>query len=132
MMNSRKRYCPALPFYDQMGLQKQLTKMAAQGWKIEKMGNFLYLYRRSAPQNLHFAITYFPHQSLFAPTPTADQQIFVDYCAKEGWQPVSQWRQMRIFCNDSHEPTPIETDAPTQVETIYPASRVVHCQPPSC
>lgn len=110
-------------FYDHLAIEKHLTKMAEQGWMIEKPGNFLWTFRKTEPKKCHFSVTYFPKASEFDPGPTEEQQIFEDYCVRDGWTRVCQWGSMEIFFSELEDPTPIETDALTQVETVHRAMR---------
>ena len=112
-----------LAFYDHVAIQKHLEAMALKGWLIGKPGNLLWRYRSIAPQKLHISVTYFPDASAFDPGPTSGQQIMEEYALKDGWQLAARWGQMQIFYNESANPTPIETDAVTQVETIHRAMK---------
>lgn len=103
--------------------------MAAQGWMLEKPGNFLWKFRKTEPKKLHFAVTYFPNASELDPGPTEEQQIFEDYCARDGWKRFCQWGSMQIFTSELEDPTPIETDALSQVETIHKAMKKNVLQP---
>ncbi len=110
-------------FYDHDAIKERLEAMALQGWLIEKPGNFIWRYRRIEPKKLHVAVTYFPNASEFDPGPTEGQQMMEQFAKKDGWKIAARWGQMQIFYNEAEEPTPIETDAVTQVETIHRAMR---------
>lgn len=123
-MKRVKYRIPGFAFYDRSAIQAHLEKMAAAGWLVERPGNFLWRYRRIEPKRLHFAVTYFPNASDFDPAPTDGQRRLEEYCARDGWIPAAQWGQMQIFYHEGAQPpTPIETDAVTQVETICRAMR---------
>lgn len=122
-MKSIKREFSLYSFYDHTNIQKHLEAMALKGWMLEKIGNFGWVYRKTEPRFLHFAITYFPNASEFDSHPSQEQQIFLDYCAQAGWQPVAHWAQMLIFCNEAENPVAIETDAAVQVDTIHSAMK---------
>ena len=51
------------------------------------------------------------------------QQMMEDFAAKDGWTLLTRFGQMQVFCNTAEEPTPIETDPVTKVETIYRAMK---------
>lgn len=122
-MKSTKREFGLYSFYDHTGICSHLETMAAKGWMLEKAGNFGWVYRRTEPAALRFAVVYFPTASDFDAGPGEDQQAFRDYCAEAGWQPVASWAQMLIFANESDAPVPIETDAAVQVENIHRAMK---------
>ena len=84
MKNTKRRIEP-LPFYDHTGISRHLEKMAAKGWMLEKLNGFCWQYRRMEPQQLRFAVTYFPTASQFAPAPVEGLQTFWDFCAEAGW-----------------------------------------------
>ncbi|MBQ7777685.1 MAG: DUF2812 domain-containing protein [Oscillibacter sp.] len=122
-MRDTKRKLELFSFYDHSGIQQHLEQMAEKGWMLEQPGTYLWRYRRIAPQKLHFAVTYFPNASEFDPGPTEGQQILQDYCEAAGWQYVTRWAQMQIFCTADEDPVPLETDALTQVDTIHAAMK---------
>lgn len=122
-MRNTKRRLELFSFYDYTGIQAHLERMAARGWMLERMGNFGWRYRRTAPKKLRFAVTYFPGASEFDPGPAEGQDVFQDYCAEAGWRPVAKWAQMQVYCSEAENPVPMETDAATQVRTIHRAMK---------
>lgn len=118
-MNNTKRQISRYAFYDQNAMQNHFEKMASEGWLIEKINSYFYQFRHIEPQKLHIAITYFPDASDFDPGPSDKQQMLEDFAAKDGWTLLTRWGQMQVFYNSAEEPTPIDTDPVTQVETIY-------------
>ena len=110
-------------FYDHTGIQSHLERMAEKGWMLAQPGTYLWRYRPIPPQKLRFAVTYFPNASEFDPGPTEGQEILRDYCEAAGWQYVTHWAQMQIFCTADEAAPPLETDALTQVDTIHAAMK---------
>ena len=95
---SRRKYrLENFVFYDYAGIQEHLQRMASRGWMLESITPFFWRYRRSTPQKVSFAVTYFPEASDFDPGPTENQQLFLDLCAQEGWRLAAQWAQMQIL-----------------------------------
>ena len=118
------KYCfEQFAFYDQWAIQKKLEEMALQGWLVEKAGNFLWKYRHIEPKKLHIAVTYVPNVSEFDPVVTDNQQIIEEFAKKDGWNIACRWGKMQIFYNEEENPTPMETDAVIQVETIHRAMK---------
>lgn len=105
-------------YYDRSGIARHLENMAAQGWMLEKLGNWSWRYRRMEPRKLHFAVTYFPTASQFDPHPSEGQETFWDLCAMAGWELVSTAAQIQIFCNEQEDPVPIETDPNLELDTM--------------
>lgn len=122
-MKDTKRQIVRYAFYDQTGMQTHFEEMAAKGWLIEKVNSYFLQFRRIEPQKLHIAITYFPDASEFDPAPSDKQQMMEDFAAKDGWILLTRFGQMQVFCNTEEDPTPIETDPVTQVETIFRAMK---------
>ena len=122
-MRETKRQIVNCAFYDQTSMQKQFEKMAAQGWLIDKISSYIWTYRRIEPMDLHIAVTYFPNTSEFDPGPSESQQMMEEFAAKDGWKLLTRWGQIQVFCNKSPNPTPIETDPVTQVNTLWRAMK---------
>ena len=110
-------------FYDQCGITGKLTRMAAKGWRIEQMGNFLWKYRRCEPETLRFAIVYLPGVGVYDPAPDPRQQEKAELCAAQGWTQVASWGPMQVFATADPDAPPLETDPVTQVETIHRTMR---------
>ena len=83
-MKQTKRRIEVRSFYDRTGIERHLEKMAAKGWMIERVDGFGWRYRRIEPQQLRFAVTYFPKASEFDPGPTEEQQVYHDMAEKTG------------------------------------------------
>lgn len=109
--------------YDKAAIEEKVAKMALQGWLVQKPGNLIWKYRRIEPQKLQIAVTYFPNASEFDPSPTEGQQMMEEFASKDSWNIAARWGQMQIFYSEEPEPTPIETDALIQVQTIHRAMR---------
>ena len=122
-MRDTKRQIVRCAFYDQTTMQKQFKKMASQGWLIETISAYFWTYRRIEPTNLHITVTYFPTASEFDPGPSENQQLMEEFAARDGWKLLTRWGQIQVFCNESEDPTPIETDPVIQVDTIWRAMR---------
>lgn len=118
-MKDTKRRMELFSFYDHTGLEAHLEKMAARGWKLEKITNFYWQYRRIAPQALHFTVAYYPAASAYDPGPSEEEYTFREYCAQAGWELAASAGQMQVFCTAQEDPTPIDTDAAIQVESIH-------------
>ena len=122
-MRDTKRQIVRCAFYDQTAMQKQFEKMAAQGWLIDKISAYVWTYHKIEPADLHITVTYFPNASEFDPGPSESQQMMEEFAARDGWKLLTRWGQIQVFCNESENPTPIETDPVTQVNTIWRAMK---------
>ncbi len=122
-MRDRKRRLEAFSFFDYTGIARHLSRMAEEGWLIEGMTNFGWVYRRIEPKKLSFWVSYFPKASEFDPEPTGEQREFHEFCAQTGWAPAAQSAQMQIFYNEREDPVPLETDPAVEVQTIRAAAK---------
>lgn len=102
--------------YDYAGVERHLSVMAARGWRLEAISDFLWKYRRAEPAKLTYAVTYAPDASTWNLQPTEQQQRLIDYCAAAGWHKVTDWLQMQIFCTTEETPIPLETDEALRLE----------------
>ena len=122
-MRQTKRRMELLSFYDHTGIERHLTRMARKGWKVEKMNNYFWTYRRIEPQELQGAVTYFPKASAFDPFPSGEQQTLIDYCEETGWELACTWFQMQVFYSDRENPTPIHTEPELEERIIHQACK---------
>lgn len=118
-MRDVKRRMELFSFYDRTGMERHLAEMAAEGWLLEKIGQFLWSYRRVEPKTLTFSVTYFPKASQFDPRPSEEQETFYDFCAHTGWALAAANAQMQVFYNEGPEPIPIGTDPVQEVALIH-------------
>ena len=122
-MKDKKRALMLHSLYDHTGIARYLEDQAARGWRLEKLGLWGWVFRRAEPKRLHYAVTYFPKASVYAPGPREDQQVLQDYCAAAGWELVTTSGQMQIFVSEAENPPPVETDPEVQVANIHRAMR---------
>lgn len=122
-MRETKRRMEFFSMYDCTGIAAHLEKMALKGWALEKPGTFLWRYRRMEPKKLRYAVVYLPGSSEFDAAPTEENQDLQAFCAEAGWVQVGSVAQMHIFCNESEDPVPIETDAMVQIGSIHAAMK---------
>ena len=84
-MRTTKREMNFYSIYDRAGLEKHLEDMAAKGWMLDRMGQYLWYYRRTEPRKLRFAVSYFPSASVFDPAPSEKQETYREFCEHAGW-----------------------------------------------
>ena len=70
---------------DWKAVERHLTRMAAKGWRLEYVGHACWHYRRSAPAAVHYAVTWLPGLSAYAPEPTVEEADLSELCAAAGW-----------------------------------------------
>ena len=105
-------------FYDFDTIERHLAKMAAKGWRLEKIGRLGWYYRRAPAKKLTYAVEYFEKGSDFHASLPESQRTFVEYCEDAGWQLVGTWAQMMILVSEDENPTPIETEPATRLSAI--------------
>ena len=122
-MKDTKRMIPKFNFYDAHKIEQTLTEQAAQGWMVEKTGNFFWEFRRIEPVNRRFAVVYDPSASQFDPRPTEAQLTRDEFCAVDGWQIALRWDSMQIYFSDDPEAVPVQTEPFTQSESMIRTMR---------
>ena len=122
-MNNTKRRFETFSFFNHTGIAAHLEKMAADGWMIERLSNFGWIYQKTEPKTIHFAVSYYPKASEFDPEPSEEQQMFHEFCAHTGWKLACTSAQMQIFYNEQDNPTPIETEPELEVASIHASAK---------
>ncbi len=122
-MREKKRIVPLFSFYDVTGMEAYLEKMAQKGWVLDHITNLLWHFRRCTPKTVHYAVTYYPAASAFAPEPSEGQETFRDFCDHAGWRCVGENAQIMIFANEQENPTPVHTDPEVELETLERMSK---------
>ncbi|EHQ89108.1 DUF2812 domain-containing protein [Desulfosporosinus youngiae] len=99
-------------------IEVKLEKLAAKGLFLEECDAFLWTFRKGEPKKLKYTVTYFSEGSVFNPDITDNQQTYFDYAKAAGWDFVTQFNQMQIFCSEADNPIPFETDEKEKFENI--------------
>ena len=122
-MKNVKREMNFYSIYDRQGLQKHLEEMAAKGWMLDKMGQYIWYYRRTEPRKLQFAVSYFPSASVFDPMPSEKQETYREFCEHAGWKLAGSSAQMEIYWNENENAVPLVTDPLVEIETIHKTAK---------
>lgn len=120
-MKEKKRFLALYSFYDRSGIEAFLEEKAENGWLLEKMSAFGWVFRRIEPKKIKFSVSYFAKASAFDPYLSEEQLRFHDFCEHTGWKLAASSAQIQIFYNESENPTPIETDGLLEVEALHKA-----------
>ena len=104
--------------YDYSLIEEKLTKLAAEGWHLEKVGPLGWKFRRGEPKQVSYAVTYAPSASAFNSRPTEAEEDLSDLCAQAGWVRVATQAQMHIYRNEDPGATPLETDDAEKLRNI--------------
>jgi hypothetical protein len=122
-MKETMRRMEFFSFFDHTGISSHLNKMALQGWLLERITTFGWIYRRSEPKAVQYAISYYPKASEFDPEPSEEQKAFHEFCLHTGWELVASSAQMQVFRNDREDPVPIDTDPEIELQNIHRAAK---------
>ena len=117
-MGEYKYQLASFVLFDYMGVEAYLEKMAAKGWRFDQIGSFAWRFRRAEPARVKYSVTYVPEASEFDPEPLEKQKEMEEYCEAAGWEKAGSWMQMQIFCSETPEAVPIETDELLRLEII--------------
>ena len=104
--------------YDYSLIEEKLTKLAAQGWHLEKAGTLGWKFRRGQPQQVRYAVTYAPSASAFNSRPTEAEEDLSELCAQAGWVRVANQAQLHVYRSDDPNATPLETDDRERLKNI--------------
>ncbi len=122
-MKNTKRCFVMYSFFDRTNIEKYLENQAQKGWILKKINSFTWQFYRIEPKKINFSVVYFSKASSFDPEPSEKQLEFQDFCEHTGWQHVASSAQIQIYCNESENPTPIETDAALEVNSIHTSAK---------
>lgn len=122
MKDSKRDFIP-FSLYDRTGMAAHLEKRAAQGWLLDRVSPWGWHYRRIDPKRLHFAVTYYPKNSQYAPEPSEEQLTFQDFCAHTGWELAAAFGPHQFYYNEEKDPVPIQTDPEIELAQIRKAFR---------
>ena len=98
--------------------ENKLEKLAAKGLFLEECGSFLWTFRKGEPKKIKYTVTYFSEGSVFNPDITDNQQTYFDYAKAAGWNFVTQFNQMQIFCSEADNMIPFETEEKEKLSNI--------------
>ena len=104
--------------YDYAYVEEKLTRMAAEGWHLETVGNMLWKFRRGEPKAVRYAVTFAPSASVYNSRPTEEEEDLADLCAQAGWVRVAAQAQRHIYRNSDPSATPLETDEAERLKNI--------------
>lgn len=123
-MRNHKFHLQLSSYYDVDGMDKQLEKMAAQGWMLEKMTALGWHYRRMEPKRLRFSVTYQNTFSVFDDKDDEDQQAYQDLCQQSGWTLATARGPVQVFYTEDDDAPPIETDPQIVWKAMDQVSRI--------
>ena len=104
--------------YDYSLIEEKLTRLAAEGWHLEKLGTLAWKFRRGEPKQVRYAVTYAPSASAFNSRPTAAEEDLSDLCAQAGWVRIANQAQLHVYRNEDPGAVPLETDENERLKTI--------------
>jgi len=110
---------------DTKTLEQHFTRMAEQGWMIEKIGLFTHRYRAVEPCKKCFFVDLLPQITAFDYPENEDAQDYRSICEESGWDFIAANKQLHVFCADGENPAPmpIHTDNAIQAKIYLKACR---------
>ena len=105
-------------------LEHRFSRMAEQGWMIDKIG-FRLRYRAIDPCNKCFFVDLLPQITAFDYPENEDAQDYRSICEESGWTFVAASRKLHVFCadRDNNTPIPIHTDNALQAKMYLKTCR---------
>ena len=95
-----------------------LEQMAADGWMLCDCTETTLEFEQQPPQQVHFAVTFFPDYDFLDPEPPENLKRLWAFCQMYGWINVTDNASMQIFYNPEPNPVPLHTDAVVQLENF--------------
>ncbi|MBQ3008265.1 MAG: DUF2812 domain-containing protein, partial [Oscillospiraceae bacterium] len=113
------------PYYDSYGMVQHFEEMAEKGWMLESIAEkkLFIRYRKTQPKKVRFGITYFADATVYDAGFTPEQQEYIEYCSRAGWQRIESQGQIQVFCNEDPDAVPLETDPVLTMEIIHDAMK---------
>lgn len=96
--------------FDYHHIQEKLTRMAAEGWHLEKITNLCWKFRRGEPKAVRYEILYASAASVYNSETTEEEKDLVALCAEAGWELAASHAHVQIYRNEDPNATPLETD----------------------
>ena len=118
-MKDVKRRIEFFSTYDRDSIAAHLEAMAARGWRLESMGQYLWTYRRAEPRAMHYAVTYYDASAWDGVEPAGDMAEFYELCAHQGWQPAARYGGMQVLISEQDDPVPLETDPVVELAAVH-------------
>ena len=117
-MKDKKVVVRQFAFYDRTRMEAFLEAKALEGWKLVKTNLTVWRFEKMEPKTLKYSVNYFDKASQFDWGPTQEQEDFVAFCNHTGWELVAEKGEVKFFCNENLEATPIDTDPITELKSI--------------
>lgn len=100
-------------------IEAHLSRMAARGWQLERIGSLLWRYAAAPPQECTYAVAYScGDTSVYDGTPTESQLEYRDYCEAAGWRFVAGLACLQVFRADRQDAAPLETDEAVKLASV--------------
>ena len=113
---------PFFPFYDRVGMERYLERMAKKGWMLEHMGNYIWTFTACTPKQVHFTVSYYSKGSAFDPELTEGQKMLEELCSHGGWKLMDSQAEIMVFASEEENPIPIHTESATELDQLEKSS----------
>lgn len=109
--------------WDREGIEAFLEKRASEGWVLDAINEFRWVFRKEEPKKLHFSVIYFPKASSYDPAPSDRLLLFQDLCEHTGWKLAAGEGQTQIYYNEADDAIPIETEEEMALLAIHESAK---------
>ena len=113
---------PFFSFYDRVGMERYLERMAKKGWMLEHLGNYAWTFISCTPKQVHFTVTYYSKGSAFDSGITEGQQMLEEFCIHGGWKLMDSKAEIMVFASEEENPIPIHTESATELDQLEKSS----------
>lgn len=99
-----------------------LEEMAGKGYKlVEVKGGSRFLFEKTAPKKIHYAVEVLPNGSSFDTHPSQKSEEYIYFCENVGWNYVDSTGNIYFFSSEKEEVVEIETDEKLKFQTVKKA-----------
>ncbi len=98
--------------------EMHLEKMVRKGWMLEKAGTLFWKYHPCEPGSVRFSIVYSPEASGHHPNPAGELEKLQNHAQKMGWEYVTPWRGMQVFCTQDPDAVSLQSDEKIRQDTF--------------
>ena len=111
---------------DCTAMEEYLEKMASKGWALKTACGNRYVFRKTEPKRLRYAVALFPKVSIYSGTPSPALQEYIEYCTTAGWRHICTWGIFNIFVTENDGVPPIETDEAGKLQIIMNSAKKLY------
>ncbi len=118
----KKKVLNIIAITDYKVLEERYSKMAAEGWVLEKMSGSRDVFVQSEPKDLDYSVTVFQPFTALDYQDQEKGETYREFCEDSGWTFVHSNQRYHVYCKPAGtEATPIHTNSLDEYQTVRKA-----------